>query len=104
MHAPIRHPEHLARLLEPSELQLIHEALPTIVSRARAWTNVHRLIVLGAASNTHVEHLGHAVNAADVESIEHVRPETIEADLRRTTMQHVPRGNMLVLWLSSGMS
>jgi hypothetical protein len=104
MHAPIRQPEQTSRTLEPAELRLLLEAESKIVSRARAWTGPHRLVVLGAAATAHVERLSHAVGSTDTSVIEHVHADSVETALRRITMQHVPRGHMMVLWLSSGMS
>lgn len=83
-------------------MRLLLEAESKIADRARAWSGARRLVVLGAAAALHVEQLSRSIGATGVEIIDPVRPDSIEADLRRATMQYVPRGQLMVAWLNGG--
>lgn len=83
-------------------MRLLLEAEAKLADRVRAWNGTRRLVVLGAAAALHVEQLGRTIGATGIEIIDPVRPDSIEAELRRATMQHVPRGQLMVAWLNSG--
>jgi hypothetical protein len=63
-----------------------------------------RLVVVGEASERVLEMIRAATGAASVELAGVCAGDGWEATLRRVGMKHAPRGQLIVLWLASGMA